>query len=86
MCIGACLARALLIQPPLTCAGRGVRVPLIMRAPWLPRSAGARTSTLAELVDIMPTLAEMSGAPLSDAGPSPDPNLLPAPPRRHSIA
>ena len=34
----------------------GVRVPLIMRAPWLPQSAGTRTNALAELVDVFPTV------------------------------
>ena len=29
----------------------GVRVPLIIRAPWLPRSIGKKTSALAEAVD-----------------------------------
>jgi len=43
----------------------GTRVPLIVRAPWLVKSAGARTSVLAELVDIFPTLAELANAPLT---------------------
>jgi iduronate 2-sulfatase len=43
----------------------GVRVPLIIRAPWLPNSAGRRSSTLAELVDIYPTTVDLvSGFPV----------------------
>jgi arylsulfatase A-like enzyme len=38
-------------------------VPLIVRAPHLPHSAGRRTSALVELVDVMPTLAELAGLP-----------------------
>lgn len=45
----------------------GVRVPLIIRAPWIPQSVGARSSVLAELVDIFPTMAELAGIPLPDA-------------------
>ncbi len=41
----------------------GTRVPLIVRAPWLPQSAGQRTSVLAELVDIFPTIVALAGAP-----------------------
>ena len=33
----------------------GVRVPLIMRVPWLPAASGARTRALVELVDVYPT-------------------------------
>lgn len=41
----------------------GTRVPLLIRAPWL--GAGGRTVTeLAELVDVMPTIAELAGVPL----------------------
>lgn len=37
------------------------RVPLIMRAPWLPGSIGHRTDAMAELVDMYPTLVELAG-------------------------
>lgn len=37
------------------------RVPLIVRAPWLEGSAGTRSPAIAELVDIFPTLVELSG-------------------------
>lgn len=42
------------------------RVPLIIRAPWVtgPGGGGARASGLVELVDIMPTIAELAGVPL----------------------
>ena len=39
-----------------------MRVPLIIRAPWLPASAGRRSSTLAELVDVYPTTIDLAGA------------------------
>jgi iduronate 2-sulfatase len=42
----------------------GTRVPLIMRAPWVRESVGTRSSVLAELIDIFPTMAELAGAPL----------------------
>ncbi|GMH94149.1 hypothetical protein TrVE_jg12622 [Triparma verrucosa] len=37
-----------------------VRVPLIMKVPWLEGTAGTRSDELAELVDIMPTIAELA--------------------------
>jgi len=40
----------------------GVRVPLIIRAPWLPKSANRKSSTLAELVDVYPTVVDLAGA------------------------
>jgi len=42
----------------------GTRVPLIVRCPWLPQSHGKRTSVLAELIDVFPTMAELLGVPL----------------------
>lgn len=39
------------------------RVPLLIRAPWLPTAAGQRTLAIAELVDIFPTLVELAGLP-----------------------
>lgn len=42
----------------------GVRVPLIVRAPWLSQSAGTRTRALAELIDVLPTMAGLVGVPL----------------------
>lgn len=39
----------------------GTRVPLIIRAPWLPSSVGKRTSVLAELIDVGPTMWGLMG-------------------------
>lgn len=39
----------------------GVRVPLIIRDPYLPQSAGHRSTALAELVDVFPTLLDLAG-------------------------
>jgi hypothetical protein len=35
--------------------------PLIIKVPWLEGIAGTHTSALAELVDVMPTLADLAG-------------------------
>ncbi len=40
----------------------GTRVPLVMRAPFRPNSVGKTTEVFAELVDVFPTLAELTGA------------------------
>jgi iduronate 2-sulfatase len=52
----------------------GVRVPLIMRAPWLPKSVGAVTHALVEAVDLFPTFTVMAG--LQEAAPLPPDQLL----------
>lgn len=39
----------------------GVRVPLIIRTPWLPGSIGKKTPALAEAVDLFPTFIAVSG-------------------------
>jgi arylsulfatase A-like enzyme len=36
-------------------------VPLMIRAPGIPSSAGARTSAMAEVVDVFPTMIELAG-------------------------
>lgn len=41
----------------------GARVPLLIRAPWLSKSAGAHTFALAEIVDMYKTLADLAGLP-----------------------
>eukprot|EP00039_Didymoeca_costata_P032510 m.38126 g.38126 ORF g.38126 m.38126 type:complete len:742 (-) comp9393_c0_seq1:117-2342(-) len=41
----------------------GTRVPLIMRAPFIPGAVG-RSSVLAELIDVFPTMADVVGIPL----------------------
>ena len=37
------------------------RVPLIVRAPGFPESAGSRSAALVELIDLYPTFAELAG-------------------------
>lgn len=44
------------------------RVPFAIRAPWLPTSFGQKISTIVELVDLYPTLAELAGVPLRSGG------------------
>ena len=39
----------------------GVRVPLIIRTPWLQESVGKSTPALAEAVDLFPTFVDLSG-------------------------
>lgn len=41
-----------------------MRVPLIIRDPYIPQSHGKRSEALVELVDVMPTLAELAGVAL----------------------
>lgn len=40
----------------------GARVPLIIRAPWIEASVGKRSAVLAELVDVFPTVSDLSGS------------------------
>jgi len=44
----------------------GVRVPLMMRVPWMKSSVGKRSRALVELVDIYKTVVEVMGLPLPD--------------------
>jgi iduronate 2-sulfatase len=67
----------------------GTRVPLVVRAPWLPHSAGARTGVLAELIDVWPTMADVLGVPLAEGladGVSLLPVLEAAPAQRPAVA
>jgi len=41
-----------------------VKTPLIVKVPWLEGTAGTHSNALAELVDVMPTLADLAGIPL----------------------
>lgn len=41
-----------------------LRVPLVVRAPWLPAAMGARSRALVELVDLYPTICDVMGLPL----------------------
>eukprot|EP01060_Flectonema_neradi_P016062 TRINITY_DN2266_c1_g1_i1.p1 TRINITY_DN2266_c1_g1~~TRINITY_DN2266_c1_g1_i1.p1 ORF type:complete len:532 (+),score=87.49 TRINITY_DN2266_c1_g1_i1:48-1643(+) len=43
----------------------GVRVPLIVRAPWLPKSVNKKTTAFAEAVDLYQTMVDLSGLPPS---------------------
>jgi iduronate 2-sulfatase len=42
----------------------GTRVPLLVSAPWIAGSAGARTDALVSLIDVYPTMAELAGLPV----------------------
>ena len=37
-----------------------VRVPFIIKVPWIKETQGKRTKSLVELIDIMPTLADIA--------------------------
>ena len=41
----------------------GTRIPLMVRAPWLPQSVGRRVRALAEAVDIYATVLDLAGVP-----------------------
>ena len=42
----------------------GVRIPFVIRAPWLKTSVGRRSDALAEIVDLYKTLSELAGIPV----------------------
>ena len=63
-----CLQSLLSHTPVCTAAGEkmalfesATRVPLLIRAPWLPRSVGAISTQVVELVSLYRTLAELAG-------------------------
>ena len=69
----------------------GARVPLIIRAPWLPNSTGRRTEALVELSDLYPTMAELAGVPLPPGEALDGASLVPAMlggagPRPHALS
>merc|ERR1712091_791926 len=41
----------------------GTRVPLMIKAPWIPQSHGKRSNAPVELVDVFPTMIDLSGSP-----------------------
>lgn len=41
----------------------GVRVPLIIKAPWISSATGVKTAAFAEAVDLYPTFVELAGLP-----------------------
>lgn len=41
----------------------GTHVPLIMKIPWMPHTAGGRSNALVELIDVFPTLSDLAGLP-----------------------
>lgn len=47
------------------------RVPLIIRAPWLASAKNARSDALVELVDVMPTIADLAGVSPPGVGETP---------------
>ena len=55
------------------------RVPLVLRAPWLPQSAGTRVAAPVELVDIFKTVCDALGVglPQGDTHPVEGASLLP---------
>ena len=42
----------------------GTRVPLFFRASWIKSAVGVKSTALAELVDLFPTLSELAGLEL----------------------
>jgi iduronate 2-sulfatase len=42
----------------------GVRIPFIVRAPWLATSVGRKSNALVEIVDLYTTLSDLAGVPL----------------------
>ena len=63
----------------------GTRVPLIVRAPWLD-VGGRDVAELAELVDVMPTIAELAGIPVPPSYDVDGDSLVPALVRRSYTA
>ena len=54
-----------------------VRVPFIVRAPWIAGSAGRRSAAMVELVDLYKTLSELGGIPLPTDNHGPTGGLAP---------
>jgi hypothetical protein len=46
----------------------GLKTPFVLSVPWIEGLAGTRTGRIAELVDVMPTLAELAGVPFPPVG------------------
>jgi arylsulfatase A-like enzyme len=58
----------------------GVRIPFLLRVPWLSGSVGRRSDALVEIVDLYKTLSELAGIPLptDDSRPVQGVSLVPA--------
>lgn len=48
----------------MTNSEAGTRVPLFVRAPWIQKSLGLKSTALAELVDLYPTISDLAGLTL----------------------
>lgn len=46
----------------------GVRVPLILRAPWLAKSVGVKSNVIVEAVDLFQTIVDLAGLPAPESG------------------
>ncbi|EOD21251.1 hypothetical protein EMIHUDRAFT_241437 [Emiliania huxleyi CCMP1516] len=57
----------------LTAFEHALRVPLIMRVPWMPKARGRRVDDVVELIDVMPTLLDALGVQPSARSPSASP-------------
>ena len=56
-----CVCQLVASGPPCSKCRPQVRVPMLVRVPWMTAGHGKSSSALIELVDIMPTLADLAG-------------------------
>lgn len=71
----------------------GVRIPFLIKVPWLAQSVGLRSEALVEVIDLYKTLSELAGIPLpqTDSHPVQGNSLAPifvggAPPSNYSFS